>query len=177
MNSPSSDPVRAFTRHMIATLAYRGAKVLRGAPAAFAETRCAVRSTDLEVEAEKSRTPVQVLAHIADLLAWTARLVEGGQDPREAWRASPARTWDHEVDRFFRGLEEVDAVLLQETAPAMSLERIFQGPISDAFTHIGQLAYLRRLAGSPVRGEVMVLAEVVPGRLGPDQAPPSREFD
>ncbi len=56
---------------------------------------------------------------------------------------------------------------------AMAIE----GPIADVLTRIGQLAMLRRLAGAPVRGEVMILAKVEVGRVGPDQAAAAREFD
>jgi len=59
----------------------------------------------------------------------------------------------------------------------MAIETLFQGPISDVLTHIGQLAMLRRLAGSPVKGEVMIIADVEIGRVGLDQAAPKHEFD
>jgi hypothetical protein len=36
---------------------------------------------------------------------------------------------------------------------------------------------LRRIAGSPVKGESYARAEIVVGRLGPDQIAPKREFD
>ena len=56
-------------------------------------------------------------------------------------------------------------------------EKLFQGPIADALTHIGQIAMLRRLAGSPMRGESYFKADIRAGRVGPGQATPSREFD
>jgi hypothetical protein len=42
---------------------------------------------------------------------------------------------------------------------------------------LGQIALLRRLAGSPVRGENYFKAEIGAGRVGPDQAAPKRELD
>ncbi len=184
----TADRMRLFTRHTIATLAYRGAKILRGAPPDFAEARAALRvstpgaATDPAAitpatdPAARSRSALEILAHTADLLAWTARIVDG-QPWREAWRASKPESWDHEVSRFYRGLELVDGALTREAAPSLSLEQIFQGPIADAFTHLGQIALLRRLANAPVKGEPMVISKIAVGRLGPDQEPPIREFD
>ena len=166
----TADPTRAFVRHTVATLAYRGRKILAGAPAGFGDCRAAEAAT-------KTRSAVEILAHIGDLLDWTARLVAGAMDWRAAWRASAPGTWEHEVGRFYAGLQKVDTALASDATPFLSLEKIFQGPIADALTHLGQLALLRRLAGAPVRGEVMVLSEVVVGRVGPEQAPPLREFD
>jgi hypothetical protein len=163
----SADPTRTFVRHTIATLAYRGAKIVHAAPAGFADV-CA------ESAGAKSRTAAALLAHIGDLLDWTALLVSG----EKGWKASPPGDWEHEVERFFTGLRKVDAALAADSlVPSMPLEKIFQGPIADAFTHLGQLAMLRRLAGAPVRSEVLVLSEIVVGRVGPEQAPPVREFD
>jgi hypothetical protein len=161
-----NDPVREFVRHTIATLAYRGARVLREAPEGFGATSAGDPAT-------ASRTAAAILAHIGDLLEWTALLVRG----EKGWRASVPQSWDHEVERFFQGLRRVDAALASDSAPSMPLEKVFQGPIADALTHVGQIALLRRLAGSPVRGEVLVLAEIAAGRVGPDQAAPVREFD
>lgn len=161
-----ADPTRAFLRHTIATLAYRGARVLRNAPAGFAGQRAGDPATG-------TRSAVEILAHIGDLLDWTALLVSG----QKGWKASPPQAWDAEVARFHDALHKVDAALGESSAPTYTLEAIFQGPIADALTHVGQLALLRRLAGAPIRGETMILADVVPGRVGPDQSPPVREFD
>lgn len=164
------DLTREFTRHTVATLAYRGAKILRTAPPDFGSVRAGDEST-------RGRSALQILAHVNDLLDWTARLVAGAPDWRAAWQSSAPQSWDHEVQRFFEALQRVDAALASGATPTISFERLFQGPISDAFTHVGQLSMLRRLAGAPVRSEVMILSEIVAGRIGPEQAPPVREFD
>src|SRR6185503_14650582 len=81
-----------------------------------------------------------------------------------------------EVRRFHDMLEdlgrhiETGSPLLE----GMSAERLLQGPFSDAMTHAGQLAMLRRLAGSPVAPEDFSRAEIRSERLGPDQAEPAR---
>lgn len=158
-----ADPKREFFRHTVATLAYRCAKTLRGAPATFADFRVA----------EKTRTPVQVLAHIGDLLDWVLSQCKG----KEEWHNSKPLPWDQEVARFFAALEALDAYLASKAPLAAPAEKLFQGAIADALTHTGQLAILRRLAGAPVKGENYNRAHVTAGRVGPDQPAPVREFD
>ena len=61
------DPKLALLRHAVATLAYRGGKPLRGSPTGFADFRAA----------PGTRTPVEILAHVGDLLDWAASQVRG----------------------------------------------------------------------------------------------------
>ena len=154
---------RALLRHTVATVAYRGAKVLRGAPADFGTSRLALGT----------RTPAEILAHIADLFAWASQLAEG----RQVWNAARPDNWEAESQRCFRELERFDAILASEAPLGCEPERLFQGPIADALTHIGQLALLRRRANAPVRGENYYTAEIRAGRVGPDQAEARVEFD
>jgi hypothetical protein len=154
---------RDYLRHTLATLAYRGGKVLRGAPPGFGSFR--VGGT--------SRTPSEILTHVCDLLDWSLLLVCG----QEVWRDSSPVTWDSDVQRFFGTLRTLDERLAAPGSLGCPWTRLFQGPIADAFTHIGQLALLRRLAGSAVRGENYFKAEIVSGRVGPDQAAPGRDFE
>jgi len=147
-NTPTSVPLR----HTLATLAYRAGKILRGAPPDF-ENFSAAPGT---------RTPVQILAHIGDLLDWAAGLVGGGNEFHE----SDPLPWDQEVGRFFRALATLDQHLASSGPLGFPSERIFAGPIADALTHCGQLAMLRRLAGSPVRGENYFRAEITSGPRG-----------
>jgi hypothetical protein len=158
-----TDSRREFLRHALATVAYRGGKAVRGAPESFASFRAG----------EGTRTPIAILAHVGDLLDWALSLAEG----KQVWKESPAGDWSEETGRFFRGLERLDARLAAEAPLGCSEERLFQGPIADALTHIGQIALLRRMAGTPVRAENYFKAEITAGRVGPDQAPPRREFD
>ena len=153
---------RALLRHCLATIAYRGGKALRNAPEGFAKFRAA----------PESRSAGEILAHVGDLFDWACALVEG----RSFWSDSAARAWPAECDRFFAGLQRFDAALANSRSLGASAERLFQGAIADALTHIGQIALLRRLAGSPVRGENYFKAEIAAGRVGPLQAAPVREF-
>lgn len=166
MNTPSArtaDPARQLLRHTIATLAYRGSKALRGAPDDFAVFRIG----------EKSRTPGQILTHIDDLLDWALTLAKGKQE----WHDSEPLSWPQTVNRFFTALAALDSYLAAGAPLGDPVEKIFQAPIADALTHIGQISMLRRLAGYPVRSENYFRAEIVIGHVGPEQAAPKREFD
>ena len=149
-------------RHVAATLAYRAGKVLRDAPAGFAGFAAG----------EHTRRPVQIVAHLADLMAWGVTLAQGDH----VWKAEGGEDWDVEVRRFFGGLAALDAALTSEL-PAGAAEKLIQGPLADALTHVGQLAMLRGMAAAPVRPESYARAEIVPGRVGLEQAAPKREFD
>ncbi len=163
MTGPSAGDARALLRHTVATVAYRGGKAVRNAPPGFAEFRVG----------PGTRTPGQILAHIGDLYDWALWLARG----EHRWRDSVPLPWNEEVARFFAALAAFDAYLAGEEPLARSPERLFQGPVADSLTHIGQLAMLRRLAGSPVRGENYARAVIEAGRVGTDQPPPRAEFD
>ncbi len=152
-----------FLRHTIATLAYRGGKAVRGAPPEFADFRVG----------QGSRTPAEILAHIGDLLDWALSQAEG----RQVWRDSESRSWDDEVARFFAALDELDRRLASGEPSGFPEEKMFQGPIADALTHVGQIAMLRRLVAKPIRGENFFKADIGVGRVGAEQTEPRREFD
>jgi hypothetical protein len=156
------DEKRALLRHTVATVAYRGGKAVRGAPASFA-----AYSAD-----GSPRTPATILAHIGDLFDWALSQAKDA----EAWADSTPLEWDREVDRFFATLERFDAFLASEAPLAATPERIFQGAIADALTHVGQLAMLRRLAGAKMKAENYSRADIVVGRVGAEQTAPRREF-
>lgn len=157
------DDRREFLRHTVATLAYRGGKAVREAPEGFATMRAC----------ETCRSAVEILHHIGDLLEWALWLAKG----EHVWRDSAPQPWIAEVDRFFEGLRRLDEYLASEAPLGYPPEKLFQGPIADAFTHVGQIATLRRLAGSPVRGENYFKAEIVVARVGPEQSSKRVEFD
>jgi hypothetical protein len=162
-NQASIAPERELLRHTVATLAYRGGKTLRGAPAGFFAFRAS----------ETTRTPGQVLAHVGDLLDWALSIAQGKQE----WRNSEPQSWEKDSQRFFAALAAFDTYLASSKPLDAPVEKLFQGPIADALTHVGQIAILRRMAGDPVRAENYFRAEIVAGRVGAEQTPPRREFD
>ena len=159
----SAETSRQLLRHILATVAYRGGKSMRGAPAGFAEFHAS----------EMTRTPGQILAHLGDLLDWALSQISG----KEKWSDSKPLVWGEGVKRFFASLQALDDYVASDSALSCTPEKLFQGAIADVLTHIGQISMLRRLAGSPVRAENYSRAKIVAGRVGPEQTPPSKEFD
>ena len=150
-------------RHTVATLAYRSRKVLADVPEGFAEFRAS----------EDSRTAVQVLAHMGDLFDWALTAANGPQ----AWRDAPPMSWREEVERFYAALRHFDERLVDPAELKCPPSGLFQGPLADALTHLGQIALMRRLAGAPVKAENYIKAEIVAGRIAPQsQTAPRREF-
>jgi hypothetical protein len=153
---------RTLLRHTLATLAYRGGKAIRHAPASFANYGAP----------DASRTPAQILAHIGDVLDWGLSMAEGQQK----WHDSAPLVWDKECERFFAALKKFDDYLASEKPLQAPAEKLFQGPVADALTHVGQIAMLRRMSGAPIKGENYYVADIAVGRVGADQAPPRKEF-
>jgi hypothetical protein len=158
----NSDPARQLLRHALATVAYRGGKAVRGASDTFADFHA---SPD-------TRTPGQILAHVGDLLEWALSAARGQQE----WHPSTPLPWPDEVRRFFAALEAFDSYLASESPLEAPAEKLFQAPIADALTHIGQIAMLRRLAAAPVRAENYYVAMIAIGSVGADQPAPVQEF-
>lgn len=146
----------ALLRHFLAALAYRTQKALRGAPESFADFRVA----------PGVRTPRELLRHMTSVLGYSRTFLIGGEYAAEKLADLPA-----EIARFHEVLEDLGA-RLAAGASFPSAEAILQGPFSDAMTHAGQLAMLRRLHGSPVPPENFVMADIRPDNLGPDQPEP-----
>jgi hypothetical protein len=159
----NSDPKRELLRHTVATLAYRGGKAVRNPPTGFSEFRAC----------PSGRTPAEILAHLGDLLDWGLSIAQG----KQSWKSSKPLPWDKETVRFFAALQRFDDYLASGEALHASAEKLFQGPIADALTHVGQIAMLRRIAGEPMKGEGYFEADIVRGRVGPAQTPPTLEFD
>ena len=80
------------------------------------------------------------------------------------------------MERFHAALTAFDSYLASDKPLQAPIEKLVQGPVADALTHVGQIALLRRLAGSPVKAENYFAADISAGRVGPDQVRPKREF-
>ena len=163
MTSTATAPATSLLRHSLATLAYRAAKTLRGAPAEFANFRAS----------PATRTPAEILAHMGDLMDWALSLVDG----KQAWHNSTPLDWDDEVARFFRTTEVLDRRLAAAEPSACAEEKLFQGPIADALWHAGQIAMLRRMSGAPIKGENYLRANIAAGCAGANQPQAVKEFD
>jgi hypothetical protein len=156
----NTDPKRELLRHTLATLAYRGAKTVRDAPTTFADF------------SGTGRTPAQILAHLGDLLDWALSMADGSRK----WSESKPLPWDQESERFFAALKKFDDYVASAETLQAPVEKLFQGPVADALTHVGQLAMMRRLAECPIKAENYFAAAIEVGRVGADQTPPKRNF-
>lgn len=149
---------RKLLRHFLAALAYRTQKALRDAPESFADFEAA----------PGVKTPHELIRHMTGVLGYARTFFEG-----ERWRPEKLPTLRAEVMRFHELLESLgrhldDGTPFNGTTP----ERMLQGPFSDAMTHAGQLAMLRRMHGSPIPAENFVKADIDASNLGPDQPDP-----
>lgn len=151
---------RELLRHTLATLAYRASRALEDAPESFAGFDGA------------GRLPVQIVAHMGDLFDWALSMAEGNQ----RWHNSEPLAWPAEQRRFFASLEAFDAYLISGERLRAPIERLYQGPVADALTHVGQLAMLRRLAGCPIRGENYYVAEIATGQVSAELPAPVKPF-
>jgi hypothetical protein len=157
------DEKRQFLRHTVATLAYRGGKTIANAPEAFATFKVN----------ETTRTPGKILSHIGDLLDWALGMARGDF----TWKEAPERSWADECQHFFDKLAAFDSYLASDSELKVPVEKLFQGPVADALTHVGQIALLRRMADAPIRGENYFKAEISIGRVGSEQSAKRLEFD
>jgi hypothetical protein len=155
--------IREFLRHTLATVAYRGGKAIANTPENFADFKAS----------ETTRTPLQILAHIGDLFDWALTIAQG----KTAWDDAKPLDWEAESQRFYAALKTFDDYLASDEPIHASLEKLFQGPIADALTHIGQINLLRRMFDSPLRGESYYRAEIEIGRVGKNQSANRIEFD
>jgi hypothetical protein len=147
----SADGKLEALRHLVATVAYRGGIAVLDAPEGFAAFR-----VDGGV-----RAPAEILAHVGDLLEGSLHLLRG----ELVYLTFSPLPWVEEVSRFFSAAQELDSYLELGVPPACPVEKLIQGPVGDALTHVGQLVMLRRLAGSPIRAESYFTAEIIPGRV------------
>ncbi|WP_348265193.1 hypothetical protein P8935_11765 [Telmatobacter sp. DSM 110680] len=154
------DEKRELLRHTVATLAYRATRALEAAPESFATFEGC------------GRQPGKILAHMGDLFDWALSLVQG----RERWHNSTPRPWPQEKARFFAALKAFDDYLASSQPLHAAAEPLFQGPIADALTHVGQIAMMRRLAGSPICGENLFVARIAGGQVSAEQPAPVQPF-
>src|SRR5687768_2613439 len=150
---------RKLLQHFLAALAYRTQKALRGAPDTFGEFRAGTHV----------RTPHELVWHMTGVIGYARTMLHGG-------RFTPPRlpTFGEEVARFHETLAALRADFADSALTAqITDEQFLQGPLSDAMTHAGQLAILRRMAGSPVASENFIFASIDSGNVSANQAEPA----
>ena len=158
-----NNSTRDFLRHTVATVAYRGAKAIADAPEGFGEFK----------SFETTRTPGEILAHIGDLFDWALSMAVG----KTVWKNAKPLPWAQESERFFAAVKKFDDYLASDEPIANPVEKLFQGPVADALTHVGQINMLRRMFDAPVRGENYFKAQIEIGHIGAEQSGRRTEFD
>ena len=154
---------RRLLQHFLAALAYRTQKALRGAPDDFGHFRAF----------PNVRTPHELLWHMTGVLGYARTMLRRG-----TYAPPKLDTFDAEIERFHALLAELrDDFGDTALSASISDEQFLQGPLADAMTHAGQLAMLRRFAGSPVPSEDFVYADVRRENVGRDQPDPRAPDD
>lgn len=154
---------RQLLQHFLAALAYRTQKALRGAPQTFGDFRAGTHV----------RTPHELMWHMTGVIGYARTMLHGGE-----WAPPRLNTFAEEVARFHDLLARLHADFADASLTAeITDEQFLQGPLADAMTHAGQLAMLRRLAGSPVASENFIFAKIASGHVGADQPEPAAPDD
>jgi hypothetical protein len=154
------DEKRAMLRHFLAALAYRTQKAMRGAPAEYADFKAP----------HLVRTPHELIRHMDSLMGYARTFLIGGM-----YRPPVFESFDDAVAHFHEVLQDLARHLETGTElQGITAEKMLHGPFSDAMTHVGQLAMLRRIAGFPVPPENFIFAAITPENLSTNQAEPAR---
>lgn len=146
-------------QHFLAALAYRTQKALRGADDAFADFRIA----------PTVRTPHELVAHMTSVLGYARTFMHGGE-----FRPRLLPSFAAEIERFHETLAALHDDFGNTSLKAkITDEQFLQGPLSDAMTHAGQLAMVRRLYGSPVASENFIYARIRTDNVTAEQPMPA----
>jgi hypothetical protein len=159
MTLPFDAASRAMLQHFLASIAYRTQKALRDAPEGFGDFRAA----------HHVRTPYELLWHMTGVIGYARTFLRGGD-------FAPPRldSLQHEIVRFHATLAGLrDDFGDPSLTAAITDLQFLHGPLSDTMTHAGQLAMLRRMAGSPVPSENFIFAGVNSDNVGADQPAPA----
>jgi hypothetical protein len=152
------DDKRAMLGHFLGALAYRTQKALRGCPESFGDFDAGNRT----------RSPKALVRHMTSVLGYSRTFFVGGR-----YWPDELPTFADEIARFHEMLASVKQHL-DDGSPLNGIteEQMLQGPFSDAMTHAGQLAMLRRLAGIPVPPENFIEAEISADNVSANQPEP-----
>lgn len=100
---------------------------------------------------KESRSPNEILSHLIDVGNYTFSMLD------KPYSTNKESTLSTKVNENFLVLK---SVLSKEVINDTMSKRLINGPLSDTLTHIGQLAYLRGLHGSPIGHENYSKADI-----------------
>ncbi|MEQ1923859.1 MAG: hypothetical protein ABL952_15245 [Pyrinomonadaceae bacterium] len=145
-------------RHFLAALAYRTQKALRDAPEGFASFDAG----------HGVRTPHELICHMRSVLGYARTFFIGGTYDRPV-----PDVFEDDINAFHEMLDDLNGRFERgEEFSGITEERFLQGPFSDAMTHAGQLAMLRRLHETPVPSENFIYADVSAENVSAEQSHP-----
>lgn len=101
------------------------------------------------------RSPIEILYHMRGVIYYGNKAIT---DKRT--EMSPILSWDEEVALFLESVERLKENISNAQFSEETAFRMVQGPISDALTHVGQLAMLSRVHGHPIDKENFFKADI-----------------
>lgn len=146
--------MNTISRHLLATIAFRFQKAVHGTSLQFAQLSVG----------QGIRSPLEIVTHMSNVLEYArSRMADTPRIPQEPL------SWQGEINRFHEILFTLDEILEKNPIEEALLLRLTQGPFSDVLTHVGQLAMLRRMNHDPIPGARYTEANIVIGKVGPQQ--------
>jgi len=131
--------------HFLKALHYRFEKAIHNAAASYPNYEAG----------HGTRTPLELVGHMNGVLEFAIATLS-----KQSRRNIPEQAWQEQTTLYYQKLNELNKLLQKNTFDIETLERILQGPLADAMTHIGQLAMIRRLAKSAIAGENYFAADM-----------------
>ncbi len=149
-----NDTERQLLKHLLAALVYRFTKSIKDVENEF---------WNFKVK-DGVRTPHQLVVHIINVLGYVKTFFIGGK-----FRAK-MQDVENDVNRFYEIIQELDKLISKDELREIHPKKLLQGPLSDSMTHIGQIAMIRRIFGSPIAPENFVFADIESNNLGKNQS-------
>ena len=137
-------------RHILATIGYRFNKTVTAVDIAFGDFEAG----------NDAKKPSEIIHHITQILFF-AKKVFGDDIPSKIELLS----YPEEIARFYKILNELDLLVCDVIIRDLPYYKLIQGPLADILSHVGQLALLRRLYGSPIAAEDFMEADIQSGRF------------
>ena len=133
-------------RHLLATLRYRFSGAIHAASPDYPQFDAG----------NGVRKPVEILHHMCQVLRYAQYVLD-----KNVTLKVDKKEWEKEVAQFYLEIKQLDQYLASGiSATDQLVEKLLQGPLSDAMTHVGQLAMLRRMAGNPIPKESFFDADI-----------------
>ncbi|MBS1667499.1 MAG: hypothetical protein JST58_08990 [Bacteroidetes bacterium] len=140
MSSTNTSSPNILLKHSLKAIEYRFIKATAGSKQGFGEFKANA----------SMRSPSQIINHIFDLVSKMNMLIKEGHfnspSPQNLDFAS-------EQARFLLGIKELEMAFGKKKIDMGVSKKLLQGPILDIATHVGQLAMLNGIFGSPVAKE------------------------